>query len=494
MGADSLSHADLAHALLHTLDHARIRSVRQHHLEPHTLLVECRCPGQNHWLVIALEPPLHRVAIQADKVPAPASPSPFVMLLRKHCEGLKLLSIDADPARPAITFTLGIDAPVAYLVVELDRQHLNAVLLDVDRNILGAMFPRALDARGMRYGSVYQPPANVHATYALRGDAPWPSEPDALWPAIATTIAQRREAFLEAQLRRSAKKRIQQALKRAARTVDRVEHDLQRAEDADTLRHEADLLQSARASIARGASFVDVPDWNDPNFAPRRIALDPARSVHDAIERRYKSYRRYREAETRILERLEQVEQQRVALLDASERLATLTTAAQLEHFLRKLESSRLLPRVNAQAIQREAGRLPYREALSSDGFRILVGRTSKDNDTLTLKIARGRDIWMHARDSAGSHVIIWRDRGEDVPERTLREAATLAACFSSAKSDARVDVGWTEKKHVSKPPGSPPGRVSVASMKTLLVTPDEALATQLLDNAKAKAADIGGT
>lgn len=492
MGSDVLSHLDLARALQHTLLNARIRSVRQHHLEPATLLLECRCPGQNHWLVIALDPPLHRVAIQRDKVPAPQTPAPFVMLLRKHIEGLKIVGVRPATDRPAIEIVLGIDTVIATLIVELDRQHLNAVLVHEKNIILGAMYPRALDARGLRYGIAYQAPPSLHATYALPADPAWPSDPDAMWPLLEDSIAARREAYLEAQLRRSATKRIAQALKRATRTVDRVEVDLQRAENADTLRHEADLLQSARHSIARGASSADVPDWNDPEMALRTIALDPARSVQDAIERRYKSYRRYREAETRILERLEQVEAQRVTLLAAKDRLETLETAGQLEQFLRKLEAQRLIPRINAQAIQKEASRLPYREALSTDGFRILVGRTSKDNDTLTLRIARGRDIWMHARDSAGSHVLIIRDRGEDVPDRTLREAATLAACFSSAKNEGRVDVGWTEKKHVSKPPGSPPGRVSVASMKTILVTPDEALCTVLLDNAKAKAAENG--
>ena len=134
-----------------------------------------------------------------------------------------------------------------------------------------------------------------------------------------------------------------------------------------------------------------------------------------------------------------------------------------------------------------DAPRLPYHELRSSDGYRILVGRGARDNDRLTLHVARGRDLWLHARDFAGSHVVIPRPDTRPVPERTIEEAAQLAAWNSRGRTDSLVEVTLLERKHVSKPRGLPPGRVQLAAGgRTLLVRPDEALVQALFRSANA--------
>src|SRR5699024_8149829 len=117
--------------------------------------------------------------------------------------------------------------------------------------------------------------------------------------------------------------------------------------------------------------------------------------------------RRMKDAETTILERLDTVEAQLAETEAARERFAALETFEEMQQLTRRLERRGILPRVDQAKRVREIARRPFREARSSDGFRLLVGRSAKDNDTLTLRIARGRDVWMHARDVAGSHVII---------------------------------------------------------------------------------------
>jgi predicted ribosome quality control (RQC) complex YloA/Tae2 family protein len=111
----------------------------------------------------------------------------------------------------------------------------------------------------------------------------------------------------------------------------------------------------------------------------------------------------------------------------------------------------------------------------SSDGYEILVGRASKDNDYLTLKIAKSYDLWFHAADYPGSHVIIRNPSRKAIPPRTLTEAAQLAAKFCQAKTDARIAVNYCERKFVTKPKGFAPGQVRVSSFKTVLVEPKEA-------------------
>jgi predicted ribosome quality control (RQC) complex YloA/Tae2 family protein len=128
--------------------------------------------------------------------------------------------------------------------------------------------------------------------------------------------------------------------------------------------------------------------------------------------------------------------------------------------------------KAQVKAAESIAGARRYR---SSDGYEILVGRAAKDNDQLTFKVARSHDLWLHAADYPGSHVIVRNPaRGADVPHRTIIEAAQLAAHFSHAKRDAKVSVHYTPRKFLSKPKGAAPGLVRMSSFRSLLVEPRE--------------------
>ncbi len=107
----------------------------------------------------------------------------------------------------------------------------------------------------------------------------------------------------------------------------------------------------------------------------------------------------------------------------------------------------------------------------ASDGTQILVGKNNLQNDQLTLKKARKTDIWLHAKNIPGSHVII---KDDDPSEETLLEAAELAAYFSKFRQSAQVPVDYVAVKHVHKPNGAKPGFVIYENQKTLYVTPEE--------------------
>jgi predicted ribosome quality control (RQC) complex YloA/Tae2 family protein len=112
----------------------------------------------------------------------------------------------------------------------------------------------------------------------------------------------------------------------------------------------------------------------------------------------------------------------------------------------------------------------------SSDGYEVLVGRTARDNDQLTFRIARPNDLWLHAGDYPGSHVIVRNSSRNDIPHRTIVEAAQLAAKFSQASKDNKVNIHYTRRKFLTKPKGSAPGLVRMSSFKTITVEPGENL------------------
>jgi len=108
----------------------------------------------------------------------------------------------------------------------------------------------------------------------------------------------------------------------------------------------------------------------------------------------------------------------------------------------------------------------------SSDGYEILVGKKAKDNDHLTFRVARSLDLWLHAADYPGSHVVVKNPNRKDVPHQTLLEAAQLAAFYSDAREQIKAAVNYTQKKFVNKPRGAAPGLVRLATFKTILVVP----------------------
>ncbi len=123
---------------------------------------------------------------------------------------------------------------------------------------------------------------------------------------------------------------------------------------------------------------------------------------------------------------------------------------------------------------------LPYRRFVSSGGLEIRVGRGARENDDLTFRHSRPDDIWMHAQQSSGAHVILrWRGDGRP-PRRDLAEAATLAALHSSARHSGRVAVAWTRRKYVRKPRGAAPGSVVPGRLQTVFVTPDPTIVERL--------------
>lgn len=109
---------------------------------------------------------------------------------------------------------------------------------------------------------------------------------------------------------------------------------------------------------------------------------------------------------------------------------------------------------------------------LSSDGFHIYVGRNNYQNEEITFQMANGGDWWFHAKGMAGSHVIV-KTEGQELPDRTFEEAASLAAWYSKAKEQTKVEIDYIQRKHVKKPNGSKPGFVVYYTNYSMTIAPD---------------------
>lgn len=119
--------------------------------------------------------------------------------------------------------------------------------------------------------------------------------------------------------------------------------------------------------------------------------------------------------------------------------------------------------------VKKQPESLPYHE-FEKDGWRILVGRNSRANDELTLKVASKNDLWLHAKDVAGSHVVVKERPGQNYPRHIIEYAASLAAANSKRKTDTLCPVIYTQKKHVRKSKGAPPGQVIVEKEEVVMI------------------------
>ncbi len=194
-----------------------------------------------------------------------------------------------------------------------------------------------------------------------------------------------------------------------------------------------------------------------------------------------KQYRVESGAKLRVEARAAEV---RGRLAAAEALLATLETAG-----------SEALPRIEKEARRIGAGprpqrpprrrgeeeAVPYRTFRSQAGLAILVGRGAAENDQLTVRVARGNDLWLHARGRPGAHVVLRLPKGAAPDQESLLDAAHLAAHFSDARGEAAPEIVYTRAKHVRKVRGAAPGAVTFSQERAMALRVEPARVERLL-------------
>ncbi len=201
------------------------------------------------------------------------------------------------------------------------------------------------------------------------------------------------------------------------------------------------------------------------------VDLEEGSTIQEAAAESFSRYAKSKRAIDEIGSRLVEID---LDVLKLEEK------QARLEQAIASGEQSALLPFAEpkpastvAAGKKKAPARLPgMRHYRSSDGYEIIVGKAARDNDTLTFRVARPNDLWLHAGDYPGSHVIVRNSSRKDVPHRTIIEAAQLAAKFSQAGKDSKVTVHYTPRKFLSKPKGAAPGLVRMSTFRSITVQP----------------------
>ncbi len=272
-------------------------------------------------------------------------------------------------------------------------------------------------------------------------------------------------------------KALARALARITRRIIAVRGDLARAGEADALAQRAQLFVAEAARARRGATRLVATDWSSGEPREAVLEIDPARGAQQQVDAMFQRARRLKEGARISQERLQAAERMHSALetiateLTTTEEpdLASLTArarAAAPRDFKAPAPETSTAPSKRKQ----DQAKPPYRTFLASSGARILVGRNAEKNDELTLHVARPRDLWLHAKNRKGSHVVVPLAKGAVCPPEVLAEAAHLAAHFSDAREEDLVEIQHTPRRYVRKPRKSPPGLVVVDREKVMIL------------------------
>jgi predicted ribosome quality control (RQC) complex YloA/Tae2 family protein len=260
---------------------------------------------------------------------------------------------------------------------------------------------------------------------------------------------------------------LQQQLMKMRRTRQAMQDDIQAARRADDYERFAQLLMANLGVSSRGEKSFTVETSGEAETIP----LDPALSVLQNAQRYFEKAKRSRASIAGAGERVPEVE----ARLALAERLLqgaeACTTREEIRTFM--TQNAEHLDRLGIGEKKKAHEDLPFRIFTVEGGFEVWAGKSSANNDLLTLRHARPDDLWFHARGASGSHVVLKIRTGKGEPGKKAREqAAGIAAYYSRMKTAKMVPVAMTEKRYVRKPRGAPPGTVVIEREKVIFAEP----------------------
>lgn len=261
------------------------------------------------------------------------------------------------------------------------------------------------------------------------------------------------------------------AIARISKKISLQQTELRQCADREQLRISAELINANLYRLEKGAAFYDLENYYDENKLIR-IKADPSKTPAANAQKYFKDYRKAKTAEAMLTELIEQGQNDLQYLETVADSLDRASTQAEIEEIRNELVVSGFM-KFKKKNNQKQPKLLPPMEYMTTDGFRVLVGRNNMQNDKLSLKTASKSDMWLHTQKFPGSHVVIISDNKE-ISDDAIVEAAEIAAYHSKARDAKLVPVDYTYVKHLKKPQGAPPGKVIYHVYYSVNVTPNK--------------------
>jgi predicted ribosome quality control (RQC) complex YloA/Tae2 family protein len=294
-----------------------------------------------------------------------------------------------------------------------------------------------------------------------------PREFDDIHDAVRFTVYRRRALLVADRERSGILDTLQKEIDRLDRAIRSLDEGHSEHERADLYERYGSLLLAHPDAVPRGASSLDIDDGPTHHV----IQLDPRINATRNAQRYYDRAKRARAARNEARLRRPPLLERRTLALQLLEDVGQLRSRDDMKTFAANHEEEFMAFGIGPKARERE--QIPFRIFTVDGGFEVWAGKSSENNDLLTLRHAKPNDLWFHARGAGGSHVVLRVGTGSGDPgKRARQQAASIAAYYSKMRNAGTVPVAMTRKKFVRKPRGAPPGTVALEREEVLFVPP----------------------
>lgn len=264
---------------------------------------------------------------------------------------------------------------------------------------------------------------------------------------------------------------VDKKIKKGKRTQKVLEKDMIKNEKYDAAKESGDILAANLYAIKRGMDKALLFDFY--NNVEREISLEKEKSPKENLDRYYKKYSKLKRGYEFNLKRWDEVDEEIKYLVGVKAFLMGSSEVDELESIEEELIQGRYIKEVATKKKKKKIKVNKYR-TINHNGYEILYGKTNLENDNLTNRIAARDDMWLHAKDVPGGHVII-RNLG-DFPEDLILKGAEIAAYFSKATPGEKITVDYTLRKNLKKPKGAKPGFVIYHVFESIVVAKPESI------------------
>ena len=258
---------------------------------------------------------------------------------------------------------------------------------------------------------------------------------------------------------------------RCAKKLINQKADLADTENMEKYKRYAELITANLYALKENDTEAVVVDYYDEEMPQITIKLDGRFSPAVNAQKYFKKYTKAKTAQEELKKQIEIASLELDYLESVEEELKKAETEADLSEIADELFEQGYIRRPKEAKRKKKETQKPM-EFETPDGFRVLVGKNNKQNDLLTLRLAKNSDMWFHTKDIHGSHVVLCYEHGREFTDDAILHAARLAAKYSKASESSKVPVDYTLIKYVKKPSGAAPGMVIYTDNKTVYVTP----------------------
>ena len=265
---------------------------------------------------------------------------------------------------------------------------------------------------------------------------------------------------------------------RLAKKIDAQESELADCEKGEQYKKYGDLITANLYKLKRGdksVELIDYESWNEEkqDFDTAVIELDSRLSPAANAQRYYKLYNKSKTAKVELAKQLEIARAELEYIYSVFDALTKAETTADLTEIRDELYRSGYASKMKGYAASKKQPAPVIAEFVTTNGYRVLCGKNNYQNEYITHKLAERHDYWFHAKNMAGSHVLLVTN-GEEPPAEDFTDACEIAAYFSKAKGTSSVEVDYLFARGVKKVPSAKPGFVVYHNNWSATVTPNE--------------------